>query len=180
MAGNLSDEIFVIGAKFYPYSAFQEALEKYQKDTLTQFVKAQAEKIPPKDSLHERFQYVNVRLQCKQGKRYKKAEPTKDQRPCQRSFKVGCPVQLTLHLNRRPKDAPCLKITQLNLKHAGHEVSRQVFQLYPEQRRISVDEVDLTVLGSTTLKTPEQQKILEERHSVPIMQHSIYNLQQKI
>ncbi|GFO06894.1 secreted protein [Plakobranchus ocellatus] len=30
------------------------------------------------------------------------------------------------------------------------------------------------------MKTSEQRKILEERHSVPIMRHSIYNLQQKM
>ncbi|GFO28003.1 PiggyBac transposable element-derived protein 4-like [Plakobranchus ocellatus] len=59
-------------------------------------------------------------------------------------------------------------------------VYSSVFQLYPEQRSILVDEADLTVLGSTIMKTSEQRKILEERHSVPIMLHSAYNLQQKM
>lgn len=84
MAGDIDNETLVEGAKFFSYSSFKEALEKYQRETLTQFVTTQAEKISPSDPLCERFQYVNVRLQCKQGKRYKKAEPTKDQRPCQR------------------------------------------------------------------------------------------------
>lgn len=55
-----------------------------------------------------------------------------------------------------------------------------MFKLYPEQRRIQVDEVDLTVLSSKTMGTAEQKRIIEGRHDISVFKQDIYNLQRRL
>ena len=58
-----------------------------------------------------------------------------------RSFKVGCPVKLHVRLNRPKGEDDFLKVTKLAMVHQNHHVSREVFILYQERRRIVHDEI---------------------------------------
>ncbi|RUS69677.1 hypothetical protein EGW08_022558 [Elysia chlorotica] len=168
-----------VGDTFPSFDEFVCKLNAFQSEIFTQFIIKVGEKLPADDALFAMFKYSKVRYVCKQGNRVHKPKSSLATRQKQRSFKVGCPVMLNVRLNRPKGESPFLKITKMKLGHQNHQVCKEVFQLYPEQRRLVTDETDRYVLSSRTMKTSERRDILEKRHKTPVLTQDIYNMQRK-
>ena len=56
----------------------------------------------------------------------------------------------------------------------------QIFNLYPENRRIELDKNDSSMLSFNDLGTDEKRRMLEERHGKAILRKDIHNLKRKI
>ena len=68
----------------------------------------------------------------------------------------------------------------MEMNHSNHAVSKDNFDLYPEQRKIVLDETSLTILGSKSMNMTEKRELLEKRSGSLLLDQDIRNVSRSL
>ncbi|XP_012946199.1 uncharacterized protein LOC101852983 [Aplysia californica] len=143
---------------FRSFEEFQSELYSFQMETFTQFTLRTSEKIPATDELSSTLKYSVLRYTCKQGRAI--LRPSSGKRSRKRSFKVDCPVQLNVRLNRPKGQDPVLKVTKLVIDHKDHAVSKEdLVVVNPDDATRTINTNLDTTLSPQDLPRMKQERI---------------------
>ncbi|XP_065679758.1 zinc finger SWIM domain-containing protein 1 [Hydra vulgaris] len=162
-------DTFEIGRAFSSFGDLKKAIETLQKTTYSQFyIKdsrsiASALKRTPGKIIKPELKYSYIVFACIAGGK-KFVSKSKGRRPNQSTFKMNCPVEIILTVE---KDGSCLKVASLNMNH-NHQCSKVAFSHLPHQRKLT---------GSAS---DEAVKLLKMRCNKIILQNHLKNITGKV
>ncbi|KAL3191943.1 hypothetical protein MRX96_059446 [Rhipicephalus microplus] len=161
---------FEVGARFSCFSDFDRAFREYQLQNNTLFVAKATKTVDVVNSrlsvglerLQKKLKYANATYVCKHaGERRCTATGV---RPQQRTMKQGCPATVVIAARWTSQQ---LEITKIDCNH-NHEVNKEIFQLYPENRRLTHHEKEyvLALLDLNVLPNVIAGKLAEKTGKV--------------
>ena len=100
-------------------------------------------KTKPSHRFHDRFPFSSVKFHCKHGGSYRQHRPGTGptKRLNQRSVKMNCPVAFRMKLNMVLGKLEVLEIPDLAAHN--HPLTEELYNLYPETRRMNSEEKNL-------------------------------------
>lgn len=119
-----------VGSRFDSYSAFQAALEEYEKRKLANFYHYQVIKLKEED-LQKVFVYKTLRLKCKYGGKVQKVVKRNIRQT--KTYRENCPAIINVNFCRK---GGYLRVTKIVEQHS-HELTGDAFKTLPKQRRLS-------------------------------------------
>jgi hypothetical protein len=95
---------------------------------------------------------------------------------------MDCPIKI--RLTKMPceatKDGFCYKITKLCLIHQNHPTTKEVVTLYPENRRVEINDTMKAVCSMSSTRPIELKKFIEEETHQKILISDVYNIKTKL
>lgn len=92
---------------------------------------------------------------------------------------MDCPVKIRLKKILH-QDTLAYKITRLCLQHENHPMSVEVASLYPENRRVVVDEMIEAVCSLPSTRPMELMKFIQDKTQQRVLIHDVYNLKYRL
>ncbi|XP_077514577.1 uncharacterized protein LOC144125233 [Amblyomma americanum] len=168
-----------LGATFDTFGEFENEFRKFQAQNNVLFVSKSTRSIagpnahlsPGLERFKQELKYSHAVYVCKHAGSARVSGT--GMRPQQRTMKKQCPALLVLVARRKKQ---ILEITKLDLSH-NHEVSAEIYQSYPERRRLTEEERNY-VQHLLELHVPPRTIIekLYEKYGKKVMAKDIHNL----
>ena len=135
------EDIFRIGVLFSDKASLASCIQRYQKENgvnlwkrHSRSIAAEAKRNPTKAAVIKNELCVSeLNYCCVHGGRKHKPKLSTEDRPNQKTNKIGCPFALKF---RSTKDGQRLMLVNMKAEH-NHQIDQEGFHLYSSQRRLS-------------------------------------------
>ncbi|XP_061196045.1 uncharacterized protein LOC133204337 [Saccostrea echinata] len=170
------------GDEFNSFEEFQDKLLQWSATTNVIWVKSHSKTVQSANkklsskskAFDQKFKFRNVLYRCKHGGAPRRSG--RGLRPNQSSFKQECKARLFLSIN---KDKTKLVVQTLITAH-NHEVSKDAFKHYPEQRRLSeVKKREVETMLQLGVKVKYLKEHVEKQQNQIITLKDLHNIHQK-